>query len=82
MKMISIPFTEAKVNLSKYGKLAEKGVATTVLKHRRPAFQIAPLNEMDRPRPKHPGLACGQIRKSPDFDIMPDDVLADFEGES
>ena len=34
MKVTSVAFTEAKAHLSEYGRLAEEGRSTVVLKHR------------------------------------------------
>jgi len=80
MKMISIAFTEAKAHLSKYGRLAEEGRTTLVLKHRRPAFRITPASPSEQPRPKTPGLAQGGIHMAPDFDATPAEVISAFEG--
>jgi len=80
MKIISIPFTEAKSHLSKYGRLAEDGQTTVVLKHRRPAFRIAPATPCEQPRPKAPGLVRSKIHMAPDFDSTPAEVIAAFEG--
>ena len=80
MKQTSIPFTEAKANLSRYGALAERGQTTLVLKHNRSAFLIAPLPQGGKSRPKTPGLASGQIHMAPDFDTTPEDVIRGFEG--
>jgi antitoxin (DNA-binding transcriptional repressor) of toxin-antitoxin stability system len=80
MKVSCIAFTEAKAHLSKYGRLAEEGLTTLVLKHHRPAFRIAPALPSEQPRPKTPGLACGQIHMAPDFDTTPAEVIAAFEG--
>ena len=82
MKETSIPFTEAKAHLSRYGRLAEEGHTTLVLKHRRSAFLIAPVAPADQARPKSLGLARGQIRMAPDFDATPEDVIHAFEGGS
>ena len=82
MKSGSISFTEARLHLSKYGRLAEKGQSTLVAKHRRVAFRIAPVPPTEQARPKSPGLACGRIHMAPDFDVTPADVIASFEGVS
>ena len=81
MKVISVPFTEAKSHLSKYGRLAQKGQMTRVLKHNRLAFVIAPAPEPEQARPKYPGMAKGRIHLAPDFDETPEDVIAAFEGQ-
>jgi len=82
MKVTSIAFTEAKAHLSEYGRLAEEGRSTIVLKHNRPAFLIAPVPHTAQTRLKTPGLARGQIHMAADFDVTPPDVIAAFEGAS
>lgn len=79
MKMISISFTEAKANLSRYGRLAEEGQTTLVFKHHRLAFQITPVPPSRKALTKTPGLARGQIHLAPDFDVTSDDVICAFE---
>jgi len=80
MNVITIPFTEAKAHLSRYGRLAEEGQTTLVLKHHRSAFQITPIPKTSKARSKTPGLAHGQIHLAPDFDATPEDVIRAFEG--
>ena len=80
MKMTTISLTEAKANLSRYGRLAEEGQTTLVLKHRRSAFQIAPVPQAGKGRAKTPGLARGRIHMAPDFDATPEEVIRAFEG--
>ena len=83
MKRVSIPFTDAKAHLSKYGRLAEKGQTTLVLKHHRLAFMIAPApDDSEKARQKTPGVAKGRIRMAPDFDVTPEEVIATFESLS
>jgi len=82
MKATEIPFTEAKSHLSRYGRLAERGQTTLVLKHRRSAFLIAPVPATDKAKPKTPGLAQGGIHLAGDFDATPENVIRDFEGLS
>jgi antitoxin (DNA-binding transcriptional repressor) of toxin-antitoxin stability system len=80
MKVLSIPFTEAKAHLSRYGRLAEEGKTTLVSKHHRAAFLITPVPQVDKTRRKTPGLARGRIHIVPDFDVTPEDVIHAFEG--
>jgi antitoxin (DNA-binding transcriptional repressor) of toxin-antitoxin stability system len=82
MKTSTIPFTEVRAHLSKYGRLAEEGQTTFVFKHQRLAFLIAPPPADRQVKPKSPGLARGQIHMEPDFDATPADVIAAFEGVS
>jgi antitoxin (DNA-binding transcriptional repressor) of toxin-antitoxin stability system len=80
MEAVTITFSEAKARLSLCGRRAQEGTTTTVLKHRRPAFVIAPVPVPHQHRPKKWGLAQGKIRMAPDFDPTPADVIAAFEG--
>ena len=80
MKVTAIPFTEAKAHLSRYGRLAEEGQTTLVLKHHRSAFQITPVPSVSKAKSKTPGLARGQIHLALDFDATPEDVIRAFEG--
>lgn len=82
MKVTAIPFTEAKAHLSQYGRLAQEGQTTLVLKHHRSAFLIAPVPRTAQARPKKPGLARGRIHMAPDFDATPEEVIRSFEGFS
>jgi len=80
MSAIAVPFTEAKSHLSKYGRMAEQGHTTLVLKHHRAAFMIVPPDAALQAKQKTPGILRGQMQMAPDFDRTPDDVIADFEG--
>ena len=80
MKVTSIPFTEAKAGLSRYGRMAEAGQTIIVSKHNRSAFVIAPVPKAEMAREKKPGLARGRIHMAADFDVTPEDVIRDFEG--
>ena len=82
MKTTAVPFADAKAHLSKYGRLAEQGRTTLVLKHRRAAFLITPVPQEARQlRPKKPGIAAGCIHVAPDFDRTPDAIIDAFEGK-
>ena len=82
MKQTTIQFTEAKAHLSEYGRRAEAGQITLVLKHHRPAFVIAPAHTRTEARHKTPGLARGRIHMAADFDATPDTIIAAFEGQA
>ena len=82
MNTTTVPFADAKAHLSKYGRLAEEGKTTLVLKHRRAAFLITPVpREAEVAHPKKPGIAAGCIHLAPDFDETPDAILDAFEGK-
>jgi antitoxin (DNA-binding transcriptional repressor) of toxin-antitoxin stability system len=78
--MTTIQFSKVKAQLSAFGRLAQAGQTTLVLKHKRPAFIIAPPPSTVLPRTKKPGIALGKGWMAPDFDQTPEDVLKDFEG--
>lgn len=78
--MTTTGISEAKAHLSLLGRRAAAGESTLVLKHRRPAFVIAPVPAVFKARVKKPGLAKGKIRMAADFDVTPNDVIANFEG--
>ncbi len=80
MKATSVPFTEVKMHLSRYGRMAEDGQTILVLKHKRSAFLIAPVPKEKAERDKKPGLAAGLIHMAPDFDATPEEVIREFEG--
>lgn len=81
MKQVTVPFTEVKARLARYGRLAEQGQTIVVSKHRRAAFVLAGLPRADQARPKTLGCARGLIHLAPDFDTTPDAVIRAFEGE-
>ena len=80
MKTTSVSFSTAKSRLSEFARRAETGETTLVLKHRRPAFMIAPVPPSGEKRRKKPGIALGQIWMAPDFAATPEDILSEFEG--
>jgi antitoxin (DNA-binding transcriptional repressor) of toxin-antitoxin stability system len=82
MDMTTTDLSEAKAHLSLYGRRAEAGESTLVLKHRRPAFVIAPVPVVLRVRIKKPGLVKGKIQMAADFDHTPADLIAAFEGSA
>lgn len=79
--MTSVDFNKAKIQFSALGKLAEGGETTIVLKHKRPAFVIAPLPPSAKPRLKKAGIALGKGWMAPDFDATPTETILDFEGQ-
>lgn len=76
--MTTTDLTEAKSPLSLFGRHAEAGESPFVLKHRRPAFVIAPLPAMAKARVKKPGLAKGRIQVAVDVDNAPEEVIKAF----
>jgi prevent-host-death family protein len=80
MSLTTIPLSEAKTNLSRYGRMAEQGHSVVVRKHARPAFMITPIPAVAAPKPKRPGIARGRIHVARDFDSTPESIIRAFEG--
>lgn len=71
---------EAKTHLSRLVDRAAAGEEIVIAKAGRPVARLVPLQEA--PPRRTPGRWKGQMWIAPDFDApLPDDVLADFEGE-
>ncbi|MBM3515874.1 MAG: type II toxin-antitoxin system Phd/YefM family antitoxin [Alphaproteobacteria bacterium] len=71
---------EAKTNLSKLVERAEAGEEIIIGRNGKAVARIAPLPEKKR-RGIVMGVARGQIWMAPDFDELPPDIMAAFEGE-
>ena len=82
MKVMEVPFSKVKTHLSEYGRRAQTGATTVVLKHHQPAFVIAPVPSRAEPAKKRPGLAAGKIHMAADFDRTPEEIVAAFEGDA
>jgi prevent-host-death family protein len=71
---------ETKTNLSKYLHKVLDGEDLIVAKHGEPIAVIIPWSRYRTPRKL--GLMKGKIRMADDFDELPADLLAAFNGES
>lgn len=77
--MIRINVHDAKSNLSKYLERVEQGEVVLICRRNVPVAELRPLpRKRSRRRPL--GLSAGTCQIAPDFDVLPDDLLAGFEG--
>jgi antitoxin (DNA-binding transcriptional repressor) of toxin-antitoxin stability system len=74
MAAIRVNVHEAKANLSHYLEHVEKGETVTICRRNIPVAEL----RRDRPRPL--GLAPGSARMTPDFDVLPEELAAAFDG--
>lgn len=70
---------EAKTHLSRLVERAAKGEEVVIAKAGRPVARLVPYEETDEPR--KPGAWKGRVWMAPDFDELPPDVVAAFEGD-
>ncbi len=70
---------EAKTHFSKLVERAAAGEEIIIGKAGKPVARLVPYQEA--PPKRKPGSMKGKIRMAPDFDELPDDVLAAFKGE-
>ncbi len=70
---------EAKTHLSRLVDRVAQGEDVVIAKAGRPVARLVPYEESDEPRT--PGAWKGRVWMAPDFDEVPPDVLAAFEGE-
>jgi prevent-host-death family protein len=71
---------EAKTQLSKLVERAAQGEDVVIAKAGRPVARLVPYEE-DR-LPRKPGAWAGQVWIADDFDELPADLLAAFNGEA
>jgi prevent-host-death family protein len=70
---------EAKTHFSKLVERAAAGEEIVIGKAGKPVARLVPYKE--EPSRRKPGSMKGKIRIAPDFDALPDDLLAAFKGE-
>lgn len=70
---------EAKTHLSKLVERAAQGEEVVIAKAGRPVARLVPYVESDEPRKL--GAWKGRIWMADDFDELPPDILAAFEGD-
>lgn len=75
---IRVGVRELRDNLSGYLRQARQGASILVMSHDEIVAEIVPPSRIDRPR-RHVGALKGRIKMAPDFDILPDDILAAIE---
>jgi len=77
--MRSVNVHEAKTQLSRLLERVESGERVVIARAGVPVAVLVPYQEVARERSL--GLFPGEARMAPDFDLLPDDVAAAFEGE-
>ncbi|HKY24694.1 MAG TPA: type II toxin-antitoxin system Phd/YefM family antitoxin [Gaiella sp.] len=78
--MAVVNMHEAKTQLSKLVERAAQGEDVVIAKAGRPVARLVPYEE-DR-LPRKPGAWAGQVWIADDFDELPADLLAAFNGEA
>ena len=71
---------DAKTQLSRLVDRAAAGEEIIIARSGRPVAKLVPLDPRRKPRVL--GRYAGQIRMADDFDELPDDVQAAFEGRA
>ena len=78
--MRTVNIHEAKTHLSRLVEIASKGEEIIIAKAGKPVARLVATKK--RPKRRKLGLLAGKLTVPADFDAaLPDDVLADFEGE-
>ena len=77
--MIKVNMHEAKSQLSRLVERVAEGEEVVISKAGRPVARLVPVRH--RTRPRRLGAFAGQIQISADFDEMPEDIQAAFDGE-
>jgi len=75
---IRVGVRELRDNLSGYLRQAQQGASIVVMSHDQVVAEIVPPSRADRPL-RYAGALKGRIKMAPDFDTLPDDILATFE---
>lgn len=78
-KSQQIGVREFRGNLSTILRQAQQGQSFLVMSHDKVLAELGPPRVALRPA-RQPGALRGKIRLAPDFDTLPDDVLAAMEG--
>jgi len=71
---------EFRANLPSVLRQARAGTSFLITSHDEVVAEIHPPSVQERPR-RQPGALRGQIWMAPDFDILPEEVLAAMEGD-
>lgn len=78
--MKSVNIHEAKTHLSRLIQRAVAGEEIIIAKAGRPLAKLVPYTGASEPR--QPGRWRGKVRIADDFDVLPDDMAAAFNGEA
>jgi prevent-host-death family protein len=76
--MTEVNIHEAKTHLSRLLRRVAAGEDIVIARAGKPVARLVPVAEPKRPREL--GRDRGKIWIADDFDVLPDDILADFEG--
>jgi prevent-host-death family protein len=77
---IKINVHEAKANLSRYLEQVERGETVTICRRNVPVAELRPVAGARPGRARSLGLARGSAAMAEDFDVLPDEMAAAFEG--
>ena len=77
---IRVGVREFRGNLTAFMRKAQAGQSFLVTSHDQVMAEIRPPPAA-RLAPRRPGALRGKIHIAPDFDVLPDDVLAAMQGE-
>lgn len=77
--MTVVNMHEAKTHLSRLVERVSAGEEVVIARAGKPAARLVRYEETQRPR--RFGAYAGQIRIAPDFDVLPEDIRAGFEGD-
>ena len=78
--MKSVNIHEAKTHLSRLIQRAAAGEEIVIAKAGTPLAKLVPYTNTTEPR--KPGRWRGKVRIADDFDALPDDIAAVFNGEA
>ena len=70
---------EAKTNFSRLVDRASQGEVIVIGRAGKPVARLVAYKES--PGPRKPGVWKGKVKMAPDFEELPADVIASFEGE-
>jgi prevent-host-death family protein len=71
---------EAKANLSRYLDRVEQGDTVIICRRNVPVAELRPVVGEPKRRARPLGRSPGSARMTDDFDVLPDDLVAAFEG--
>jgi prevent-host-death family protein len=77
--MTVVNMHEAKTHLSRLVERARQGEDVVIAKAGRPVARLVPVDESTERR--MPGAWKGRVWMAPDFDELPPELLAAFEGD-
>lgn len=69
---------ELRDNLSSFLRQAQQGKTLLIMSHGKVVAELGPASRLEPPK-RQPGTLRGKIHMAPDFDDLPDDVLAALE---